>query len=205
MALSNIIGDLGYLGFAFSSQGWVSVPKLGGALFTISAHMVLLAYGDSQAQRVAGESGVFSSIILTLRRLAQRALAHMPPKWEILMREKPIGVPFSMLAFNGLGLFIDALVTPHAASSAPQIFLGLCIMLGCGLFALADFVGEQKKANLLLKAAPTILIGATVGNIVLALTTQNVFVMLSVLVFVLSNLAGFYTKIDKKEPISAGI
>jgi hypothetical protein len=205
MALCNIVGDLGYLGFAFDTEGLVSVPKLAGAMFTIAAHVVLLAYGDDQAQRIAGERGVVSRVLLKLRLLAQRALSALPRNAQSFVRAKPIFVPFTMLALNGAGLLTDALLSSFSASMAAQIVLALFIIAGCGAFALADSAAKQNTANVLLKIAPTLLIGATLANACLALATLNGFVLFSVLAFLLSNYAGFYTKIDKKEPVSAGI
>jgi hypothetical protein len=205
MALCNIVGDLGYLGFAFEALGWVSWPKLLGATFTMAAHVVLLAHGDVQAQHIAHESGAIARAVLALRVIAQRLLQPLPESLRRFARAKPIGVPFSMLCLNGVGLTVDALNAPFSLAMLAQIAVGLCIVLGCGTFALADFVPRQKTANVLLKIAPSILVGCSVATVGLVVTTGNPFITLSFFVFLLSNLAGFYTKIDKQEPISAGI
>ena len=203
MALCNIVGDLCYLGFAFEAQGFVSLPKLSGALFTLAAHAALLAYGDDQARHIACEEGVIPRVMQRLRFLAQSALRAMPKTLQDFVRSKPIGVPFAMLSLNGVGLVTDALLSPLSLAMSVQVFLGICITAGCGAFALADFATKQKTANILLKIAPTILVGASVANAGLAMTTCNGFVILSVFVFLLSNLAGFYTKIEKKKPVFA--
>jgi hypothetical protein len=206
MALCNIIGDFGYLGFAFAAEGWVSLPKLLGALFTIAAHSVLLAYGDDQAQFIASESGMISKVVLRLRICARRALVgSLPENIQSFICAKPIGVPFSMLAMNGVGLLTDALLAPHSLGAYVQTVLGLFIIAGCGAFAFADFVAKQNLANFLLKLAPTLLTLSTLANGCLAAVTLNGFVIFSILAYLLANFAGFYTKIDKKEPISAGI
>ncbi len=82
MALCNIVGDAGYLGYAFAAQGFVSWPKLAGALFTMLAHILLLAYGDEQAQTIAAEKGTLSSIVLGLRVQAQRFVTILPAGLE---------------------------------------------------------------------------------------------------------------------------
>jgi len=205
MALCNILGDLGYLGFAFSAEGWVSLPKLGGALFTMAAHVVLLAYNDDEAQQISCENGVLARVILNLRLITQNILRVLPKRLDHLVRTKPIGVPFLMLSMNGVGLSVDAVKGPATLAFAVQLVLGISVILGCGSFALADFVIKQKHADSLLKMAPTFLVAATFSNVVLAALTQNGFLIVSVLVFLTANYAGFYTKIDKKEPVSAGI
>ncbi len=205
MALCNIVGDLGYLGFAFASQGWVSLPKLGGALFTLAAHLILLAYGDDQMRRVAHESGVLSRATLGLRAFAQYVLGALPVRLCAFFKSKPIGVSFFMLSVNGVGLFMDAVRLSSSQTALVQSVLGGLIMSGCLIFSMADFVEGQRKADILLKIAPPILVAASASNVALAIATHNFFVVLSVLAFLLSNLASFYTKIDKKEPISAGI
>ena len=95
MALCNIVGDLCYVGFAFDSEHAVSLPKLAGALFTIVAHTILLAYGDDQARHIAGEKGLLSGIVLRLRGRAQRLLVGLPDGLRKWARVKPIGVRFS--------------------------------------------------------------------------------------------------------------
>ena len=197
MALCNVSGDLCYLGFAFAAQGWVSLPKLGGALFTLGAHVILLAYGDDQALHVAGEHGFVSRVILALRNFCRRLLRHVPENLMRHIRAKPVGVGFAMLALNGVGLLVDALITSFSWANLSQIALGGCIMVGCGAFALADYVKGQRLADFLLKGAPSVLTVATVANAGLALTTHNGFVIISLLVFLMSNLAGFYARIEK--------
>jgi len=197
MALCNIVGDLCYLGFAFAAEGWVSGPKLAGALFTIGAHIILLAYGDDQARHVATEQGVMGRVILALRDFCRRLLRHMPENLLGLIRAKPVGIGFAMLSLNGVGLLVDALLHSVSWAGLSQILLGGSALLGCAAFALADYVPCQKRANLLLKAAPSLFIVATFANVGLAATTHNGFVIVALLVFLTSNLAGFYAKIDK--------
>ena len=198
MALCNVVGDCCYLGFAFDAQGWVSLPKLGGAFFTIAAHIILLAYGDDQARQVAGEYGIISRAILGLRDFCRHLLRCLPEQCVAFIRVKPVGLGFAMLALNGVGLLVDALLTSVSWANLSQILLGVCIMTGCGAFALADCVQRQQRANALLKIAPSILTVATVANAGLALTTHNGFMIMALLVFLTSNLAGFYARIDKE-------
>jgi hypothetical protein len=208
MALCNIVGDLGYLGFAFKAAGFVSLPKLAGALFTMLAHTILLAYGDDQARKISHEKGGLSKFILEARILAQRLTASMPSGWGQGIRKKPVGIPFLMLALNGIGLLTDAVMNLHRHSdwaSISQVVLGILIAVGCSAFAAADFAKGQRAADILTKVAPAILTGATLANVALAMTTWNPFILFAVVAFAISNLAGFFTKIDKKEPISAGI
>lgn len=204
MALCNIAGDLCYVGFAFDSEQAVSLPKLAGALFTIVAHTILLAYGDDQARHIAGEKGLLSGIVLRLRGRAQRLLVGLSDGLRKWARVKPIGVSFSMLALNGVGLFADAARHADTANwaSLSQLALGVFIVVGCACFAAADFVRGQKTADILTTAAPVILTLATVASWALAATTLNPFVITSVLVFGISNLAGYFTRIEKPLPAS---
>ena len=199
MALCNIAGDLCYVGFAFDAEQAVSLPKLAGALFTIVAHTVLLAYGDDQARHIAGERGTLSRIVLALRGSAQRLLVGLPDALRRWAQVKPVGVSFSMLALNGVGLFVDAARQGTAADWAgiSQLALGLFIVIGCCCFAAADFARAQRTADILTTAAPVTLTLATVASWALAATTLNGFVILSVIVFGVSNLAGYFTRIEK--------
>jgi hypothetical protein len=208
MALCNIVGDLGYLGFAFDADGFVSLPKLIGASFTMSAHIILLAYGDDQARRIAGEEGLLSRTVLKLRAWAKNIAGHMPEAIQKRIRANPVGIAFLMLSINGLGLFLDAWLRLQGEESFAmliQVVMGPLITLGTIAFAIAGFARSQKAANILTKVAPSVLVGASVANVGLAMTTGNVFVMISVVAFIVSNLAGFYTRLNKKQPISAGI
>lgn len=202
MALCNIAGDLCYVGFAFDAPQAVSLPKLAGALFTIVAHTILLAYGDDQARHIAGEKGTLSRLVLALRGRAQRLLVGMPDTLRRWAQVKPIGVSFSMLALNGVGLFADAArhAEPDDWASLSQLALGVFIVIGCCCFAAADFVRGQKAADTLTTAAPVILTLATIASWALAATTLNPFVIASVLVFGVSNLAGYFTRIEKTLP-----
>jgi hypothetical protein len=197
MALCGIVGDFGYVGFAFSAEGWVSLPKLAGSLFAVAAQLVLLAYGDDQARHLAEESGRLPLLILKLRKMARHLLRDLPENIESAARAKPVGIPFTMLSMNGIGLLTDAMLGPISAADALQIVLGACTTMGCGAYALADFVRGQKTANILLKVAPTILVGATLANGSLMLATDNGFLVFTFCVFSLHNFAGFCTKIDK--------
>ncbi|MGE0666052.1 MAG: hypothetical protein AB7O49_05780 [Sphingomonadales bacterium] len=199
MALCNIAGDLCYVGFAFDAEQAVSLPKLAGALFTIVAHTILLAYGDDQARHIAGERGALSRIVLALRGRAQRLLLGLPDALRRWAQVKPIGVSFSMLALNGVGLFADAVrhADPGNWASVSQLALGVFIVIGCCCFAAADFARGQRTADILTTAAPVTLTLATLASWALAATTLNPFVILSVLVFGVSNLAGYFTRIEK--------
>lgn len=199
MALCNIVGDLCYVGFAFDSAQVVSLPKLAGALFTIAAHTVLLAYGDDQARHIAGERGALSRIVLALRGRARRLLVGLPDSLRRWAQVKPIGVSFSMLALNGAGLFADAALHADFGAwvSVSQLALGAFIVVGCCCFAAADFVRGQRTADILTTAAPVILTLATLASWALAAATRNPFLILSVVVFGVSNLAGYFTRIEK--------
>ena len=131
MALCNVAGDCGYLGFAFAAQGWVSLPKLCGACFTLLAHIVLLAYGDDQAQRVAHETGMTAHLVLVLRKFSCRVLRFLPSAWRVGIQAKPVGISFGILGVNGVGLLVDALGLPFSTTAFSQIFLSLCIIIGC--------------------------------------------------------------------------
>lgn len=199
MALCNIAGDLCYVGFAFDSPHGVSLPKLAGALFTIAAHTVLLAYGDDQARHIAGEAGLPSRIVLALRGRARRVLVGLPDALRKWAQVKPVGISFSMLALNGAGLFADA--ARHADTgnwaSLSQLALGVFIVIGCCCFAAADFARAQRTADILTTAAPVTLTLATIASWALAATTLNPFVIVSIAVFAVSNLAGYFTRIEK--------
>jgi hypothetical protein len=199
MALCNIVGDFCYLGFAFDSDAAVSLPKLAGALFTMFAHTILLAFGDDQARSIAGEKGALSVAVLQLRAGAQRLLSRLPDiaaKWA---RVKPLGVSFSLLTLNGAGLLLDAAAhgTGNMWAQGSQIALGALIVAGCACFAAADFVRGQRAADILTKVAPSALTLASAASWVLAAATLNPFLIVSVVAFALSNLAGFFTRIDK--------
>ncbi len=107
-----------------------------------------------------------------------------------------------MLSLNGLALLVDAILRSQEELSwamADQAALGALIMLGTASFALADFVKGQGVADLLTKIAPSILLCASFANVGLVVTTWNPFLIMSLFVFLLSNFAGFFTKIDKEK------
>ncbi len=202
MALCNIIGDLGYFGFAFDATGFVSLPKLLGSSFTIFAHTILLAYGDEQARLIAAEKGIFSDIFLTLRRVAQKVAGSLPMALQKAVRAKPVGIPFSMLMMNGVGLLVDGILEwahqPHSAM-AIQIILALCVIIGCAAYAMADFIKGQKAADILIRIAQISLSGSTVVNGALVLATKNPFLTLSFIVFAFANFVGFFVRLDKEK------
>ncbi len=199
MALCNIVGDLGFLGYAFAADGFVSLPKLAGALCTMFAHILLLAYGDDQARLIAAESGMASRIFLSLRTRAKTLVSFLPAVIRQVVRVKPVGIPFLILSLNGVGLLVDALMHEASIAALSQAALGLLIITGCAAFAAADFVKQQRTANILTKTAPSILVCALPVNIVLALSTLNGFILMSFCAFALSNVAGFFTHIDKEK------
>ena len=84
-----------------------------------------------------------------------------------------------------------------SVSSVSQALLGLTIILGCGAYGAADLARSQRMTNFLLKAAPTIFWGALIADIPLVLSTQNIFILTAIALFTLSNLAGYFTKIEK--------
>jgi hypothetical protein len=200
MALCNILGDSCYLGFAFAAQGLVSPPKLLGALLTIAAHIVLLAYADDRAAQHAKEDDYAGQALSRLRDLSRFLLSHLPPRILSPLRARPIGMGFAMLSLNGVALLVDALRSSVPAATLSQITLGLCILTGCGVFSISDFTKNQKTADISLKLAPTILTLANIPSVALAMATHNLFIIASSIIFLFSNFAGFYTKIDKKSP-----
>ena len=204
MALGNIVGDLGYLGFAFSATGFVSTPKLFGALFTLFAHVILLAYGDDDARKVGGEGGGIANFITRLRFGSQKYLTILPTSISTPIKVRPVGVSFAMLAMNGIGLVVDAMGRV-GFSNVVQGALGSFIILGTGCFALAGFTKDQHVADAALRLAPRLLAACTIVNAVLAVTTMNPFLLAGAVAFIVANLAGFYAKIDKKMPDSAAI
>lgn len=201
MAISNVLGDFCYLGYAFDADGFVSPIKLSGAAFTMLAHVILLAYGDDQARKIAHEGGALSRGILGMRSKAQKLTRFMPNKVQSFIKRWPVGITFTMLSMNGCALFYDAIerMAVHSGLSMPtQCLMGLLITLGCVSFAAADFVKGQKAADVLVKTAPTFFALATVAQIALASLTLNPFLMLAAMVFAASNLAGFFAKIEKE-------
>ena len=202
MAVFNIIGDMGYLGYAFAAEGFVSIPKLIGASITMFAHVLLLAYGDDQARVIAAEQGWPSRLFFALRMRAQRMVAGWPLGLQRLIRARTVGISFTLLAFNGIAFMADGwarLEAEFSLSMADQLVMGMCITLGTGAFAAADFVRQQRLADFLTRVAPTLLTLASALNVVLAVTTVNPFVILSVVAFAVSNLAGFFTSLDKSK------
>ena len=202
MALCNIVGDTSYLGYAFAAHGFVSVPKLIGALMALTAHVLLLAYGDDQARVIAAEMGKISQLLLNLRLRAQRLTALMPPNLSTIIRAHPVGISFSMLAVNGAAFLGDGILRLRegfSISMVDQALMGVFITLGTGSFALADFVKRQGMADWLTKMASTILACASILNVILATTTLNPFIILSVIAFALSNFAAFFTRLDKEK------
>jgi len=202
MALCNIVGDCCYLGFAFATNGFVSFPKLIGACFAMLAHIFLLAYGDEQARMVANEHGKLARIFFALRQSAQQVVRVLPTGLQRAVHHRPIGIPFFMLAMNGLGLLIDGFLRftrDLSFAMADQTILGLCVLIGTGAFAIADFVRAQRMADFLTKVGPSVLMGATVLSGLLAASTRNPFVIVSVVAFTVTNFAGFFTRIDKEK------
>jgi len=203
MALCNILGDLSLLGFAFKSEGWVSVPKLIGALFTMIAHIILLAYGDRFTHGTR-EIGVIPNLIARAQARARVLTAHAPDRVQRWLKARPIAITFSMLALNGAGLLIDALINIDAASAPvtkfTQIIFGSVIFLGCLTYASSDLHPTQRGADRRLRLGAIILTATVVPQIGLALATRSTFLVLALLAFVGSNLAGFYTKRAPREP-----
>jgi hypothetical protein len=200
VALSAITGDCCYLGYAFDAEGFVSLPKFAGASFTIFAHILLLAYGDDQMRKIAHEPGILSRIILALRARAQRLVHLLPPALQDAVRAKPVGIPFAMLAMNGVGLLADALIEFHAKGELAmglQVLLGISIVGGTGAFALADFLDGQLTANRLVKTGSLLLSCTTFINAGLALKTLNPFLLFSITAFGLCNWAMYYTRVEK--------
>ena len=206
MALANIVGDSCYLGYAFAADGWISPSKLAGALFTLVAHLLLLAYGDMQAARIASEKGRLSRAVMRLRRVAQFLTERLPTFIGNCLRGRPVGICFFMLSLNGLALLVDAFQNRyygHGLTMIIQGFMGVLIAIGTGSFAVAGFVKTQSRSNLFTGIAPMVLLAASAVNIALALMTRNLFIAIAVVAFLISNFAGFYTRLDKSRGLSA--
>jgi hypothetical protein len=203
MALCNILGDLSLLGFAFKSAGWVSIPKLIGALFTMIAHIILLAYGERFSQGPS-ESGFIPNLISCAQARARVLTSRAPVRVQTWLRARPIAITFSMLALNGAGLLIDALVNINAESAPAakftQILLGSVIFLGCLTYASSDLHATQRGADQRLRLGAIILTTTVAPQLGLAIATHSAFLVLALGAFVGSNLAGFYAKRQPREP-----
>ncbi len=200
MALGNIIGDLGYLGFAYDAGYGISLPKFAGAVFTIAAHIILLAHGDRDANQITHEGSAVERLIAKLRSVAKNIVRCLPDSLQIKIKRKPVGIAFMMLAMNGVGLLVDAslkLRLQFSVTMTIQLTLALLVLAGCLAFALADFVRVQKTTNYLLKAAPAILTVANLVGLLLCIATLNPFIILSLFAYYTATFAAFFTKIDK--------
>jgi hypothetical protein len=198
MALANIVGDVSFLGFAFQAVGAVSVPKLTGALFTICAHVLLLAFGPQGP--VAQECGALPRFVLAAQRLARRLTAHLPCRVRAAVSTKPVGIAFGMLGLNGVGLIVDACFLPSTGGTlmrATQLLFGSLVTLGTACFSFADFHRSQARADGLLSAGARLFTACSVGNVILAITSRNPFVALSILAYGISNITTFYAKLEK--------
>jgi hypothetical protein len=195
MALCFILGDGCYLGYALYAQQGMSVIRLLGALSAFCGHSVMLAYGDDQVRQAAGEKGATGAFILALRGGAQKLLKPVLGARKIA---KPVFWGFGLLAMNGVALLADAVTqTAHLpAAMGSQGALGIFIV-GCGTFAAADLVKRQRMADILTKAAPTILLGADVSGILLAVATWNPFILAGLVLFGAAKFAAFCARLDK--------
>lgn len=203
MALANIIGDVSFVGFAFQAEGFVSLPKLGGATFTIFAHVLLLAFANEQSQQIANESGVLPRFVLGARGAAQRFTAYLPASFRTFVGKKPVGVAFGMLGLNGAGLLLDAWLTPNPSNwgmHTAQIVFGTLVIFGTSSFCIADFTKSQSRADWLLRVGAQIFTVCTFGNVLLAITSRNPFVALSIVSYTVFNIATFYAKLTKATP-----
>jgi hypothetical protein len=200
MALANIIGDVSFVGFAFQSDGWVSLPKLAGATFTIFAHVLLLAFAKEQTQ-IANESGALPRFVLQARLIAQHLTAYLPIRVRTFVGKKPVGVAFGMLGLNGVGLLVDAWLSSPSSGNwgmhAAQVIFGTLVIFGTTSFCIADFTQSQKRADWLLRIGAQIFTVCTFGNVLLAITSRNPFVALSILAYAVFNIATFYAKLPK--------
>ena len=202
MAIANIIGDVSFVGFAFQAPGFVSLPKLGGAIFTIFAHVLLLAFAKEQTQ-IANESGALPRFVLRAKRIAQRLTAHLPSGIRAFVGNKPVGVAFGMLGLNGAGLLMDAWLTPNPENwgmHTAQIVFGTLVMFGTTSFCIADLIQSQRRADFLLRIGAQIFTVCTFGNVLLAITSRNPFVALSIVAYTIFNIATFYAKLPKALP-----
>ncbi|MGB9153968.1 MAG: hypothetical protein WCD70_12885 [Alphaproteobacteria bacterium] len=187
MALCNIAGDSGFLGYALYSHQGVSLIRLAGALSAMAGHTVLLAYGDAQMGKVVQEKGYTARITLQLRAAAKRVTNFVTGDKKIA---KPFFCAFSLLALNGVSL-LGGIAPKLDFSSVSQCVLGATVVAGCGVFAAADLVREQRTANILTKLAPTIFVGSIVSQLSLGAATLNPFILTSLGFFTVSNLAGY--------------
>ncbi len=193
MALCNILGDFCYLGYALYSDHGASFVKLCGAFCAMAGHVVILAYGDGQFSHFLEEKGFAAAAMLRLRMTAMRAVKFC---FGTMKLRKPYFWGFWLLTLNGTALLAEAAGRDDFASLT-QVLLGAAITLGCGLFALADLARTQRAADIMTKAAPTVLASATAFQALLAIATFNPFLLFAIAVFACSNLAGFFTRIHK--------
>lgn len=196
------MGDLCFLGFSFDSEGIVSPSKFIGALGPLLAHTIILAYGDDQAQKIKAETGLITQFIMNLRCVAQRVTTSFPTIFKNTIKENPVGIPFLILSLNGFGLLGDVLVRVKDGLKVEgliQGLLGIFIITGTLSFARADFTASQGGSDGYLKAGRVFFTLASLANIGLALLSLNVFLLLSVVLFVISNLATYFVRINKHE------
>ena len=195
LALTSMFGDACYTGYALHAPNGFSLLRLIGSISALTGNTLVLAYGDAQAKRIETERGWAARLFLYLRRHAQSFLHILT---ESLHR--PLFKGFALMSLNGVFLMLDALAS-HNTSPRLQIALGLMVLLGCGSFALADLVTRQSTADRLTKLAPMILTCANLPGLLLGIATLNIFLLVSTGLFLIGNLAGYFTRIDKSRPI----
>ena len=205
MAVCNIAGDSGYLGYALYSGHGTSLLQLGGALSALAGHTMLLAYGDSQLAKAEHETGRTAAITAQARAAAKRLTGFIVRKKEI---PHPIACAFGLLTLNGVSLTGAAGAAAVAASrltftSGAQCLLGATVIVGCGAFAAADMVKTQRAANILTTIAPCAFTGSMLSAIALTGATWNPFISISTAIFALSNFATYFAKF-KKPPLTTG-
>jgi hypothetical protein len=193
LALSSMAGDACYLGYAFYASDGPSFMRLIGAASALLGNIFILAYGDAQAGKIALETGWAARLFLRLRHMAQFVLHNLTGRTAM---RQPLFRGFGLLAVNGAALTADALTRPHTGTSS-QLLLGIFVTIGCGCFAAADLAVTQRTANILMRVAPTTLAIANIPGLALGITTHNPFLLLGTGLFLIGNLGGFFTHVDK--------
>jgi hypothetical protein len=195
LAITSLFGDGCYLGYALHASQGLSVTRLIGAIAALMGNVLILAYGDAQAGKIALEKGWCSRLFLYLRRYAKRGMQHVTTHTRI---RHPLFRGFGLLALNGVALTLDAWLSGFTLGFF-QVTLGLLIFLGCGCFAFADLVNRQSQADFLTKLGPSLLACANIPALALGFSTGNIFMIVAPLLFMTGNLAGFFTHIEKRQ------
>lgn len=193
--ICDIVGDVGYLAYAFHTGHGVSLPQAVGAIAANTGQVVLLAHGDEKLDRNSG--GKASAAIRAIRQAAEKLTSRMP---VIRFSQHQNMWGFGLLMLNGGGLLSEAAVrlahNPTDFAMITQAVSGTTIMAGLGGFTLASspLVETQETAERLFKTGAVFLNIASLSNIMLAATTRNPVVITLTTAFVISGLVKFLAK-----------